>query len=144
MIDQVRDVEVGLVAGGDQLREADAAADRPREQGAQDAAALGDQRDVALRELLQLQGTAGREHDPVGDVDEADRVGPQEAHRACRLLQRLLPLLALGTRLTEAGRQDDRRTSASLRQLLHGLQNMVTAEEDKTHVRHGRKEPMSG
>ena len=71
-------------------------------------------------------------------------VRPQEAHRARRLLQRLLPLLALGTGLTEAGRQHDRRTSTSLRQLLHGRQNMVTAEEDKTHVRHGRKEPMSG
>ena len=95
-------VEVGLVAGGDQLGRS-----RCRGRRRATAASRGCRRsarpaDAARREVLHLQRAGGRQHDAVGQVDQADGVRAQDAHRAGGLASALLAARALRARLADS------------------------------------------
>jgi hypothetical protein len=119
VVDEVGQFQIDLVAGGDQFGQADAARRGARQQRAQDAAALRHHPDAAHREVVHLQRAAGRQHDVVGEVDQADGVGSQDAHRAGGFDQLLL---APGTRLAGFGvaaGQHDGGGGAARRQFAH-------------------------
>src|SRR3712207_7549026 len=87
------------------LFRSDAAVGGAREERAEDAAALRDQRDPARRQLADLERAGGREHDAVGEVDQADGVRSEEhtselqsrQYLACRLLREKTKLTAFHT-----------------------------------------------
>ena len=108
--------EVDLVADRDQAREADATRIGTRQQRADQAAALADQRPPTLAQLIDGEGRIGRQrHRRIG-ADGADAVGADQAQTAFGhdafevVLQRGAGL----TRIGEAAGQDRRHPDAAL------------------------------
>jgi hypothetical protein len=139
VIDEVGEFEVHLVAGRDQLGQADAARRGARQQRAQDAAALRDDADGAGREVVHLQGAGRREHDVVGEVHQADRVRAEDAHRARGFDQMLLAPCAFRAGFGVAAGQHDGRRGAARREVAHGQVRTFGTEQHDADIRHRRQ-----
>ena len=95
---------------------------------------MRDQRDRPGRKLRKLHGTARREHDAVGDIDEPDGVGTKQAHASGRLLEFLLAALAVGTGLAKTAGEHDCGGRTGAGKLAHGLDHAVRSEQHEPHV----------
>lgn len=135
VVHEIGQVQVDLVAGGNQLRQPDAARRGTREQGTEDAAALRDHADGTGLEAFHFQRAGRREGDAVGEVDQPDGVGPQDAHAARGLQQLPLPPCAFLADLRVAAGQHDGGGGAALGQRTHGLVRALRAQQHDAHVR---------
>ncbi|CUI33553.1 Uncharacterised protein [Achromobacter xylosoxidans] len=142
--DEIRQVQVDFVAGGDQLGKSDAAGGGARQQRAQNPPALRYQPDPAADQLIRRQGAAGRQRDAVGQVDQPDRVRPQDPHRAGGVAQFALPPRALLAGLRIAAGQDDGGARADPGQFTDGLLGALRAEQHDGHVGRFRQRPYIG
>jgi hypothetical protein len=76
---------------------------------------------------------------PSGEIDETDRVRPQNAHLARRLDQLLLSSCALLAGLAVAAREHDGGRGAGCRKLAHRHVRAFGTEQHDTHVSDGGK-----
>ena len=101
------DIDIGLVAGGDDLGETQAAQRSHAIGGRAEGAALRGQRDMALDGAQAVERGGERRRILVGQVEQAQRVRAQHAHIGCAadvdqlLLQRLAGLVDLGKARSE-------------------------------------------
>jgi hypothetical protein len=134
VVDEVGNLQIHLVAGGDQLGETDAPRSRPRQQRAEDAAALRDHGDVADGKLIEFQCAAGRKRDRVVEIDQADGVRSQQAHRAGCRLERLLSLRACRPGFGVSAGEHDGGGSAAGSQLPNRLFGALGPEQHDADV----------
>ena len=139
VIHKISQLQIDLIAGGNQFGQAHATRRRARQQRAQNAAALRHHADIAHGEVIHRQRAAGRERNVVAQVHQANRVGAEQAHRACGFFQELLAPRALFAGLGVAAGQHNRRRRAALRQLTHRLLRTLMAQQHDGHVRHLRQ-----
>ena len=102
--------QVGLVAGGDQVREAEAPRRAARHDGAEHGAGLRHQREPPGRQAFRLQRRVHAAGAARIEVHEAHGIRPQDAHarRACGGEQAFLPRAPLRPRFGEAIGEDGR------------------------------------
>ena len=135
VVDEIRQLEVDLVARRDELRQSDPARRGTRQERAEDAAALRDDADPAHGKVIHLERTGRRQHDAVGEVHQADRVRAEDAHRAGGLDELLLAARAVLAGFGVAAGQHDRRGGTAGGQVAHRQVRAFRAEQDDAHVR---------
>ena len=138
IVDKISQLQIDLVAGGNQLGQTNAARCSTREQGAQDAAALRHHADRADWEMRHFQRAAGRQNDVVGQVHQADGVGAEDAHAACGFDQLSLTARARFAGLGVAAGQHDGGSRSAFGQVAHGDVSPLSTEQDDGDVGHGR------
>ena len=107
--DAFGDIDVGLVAGRDEMAEAEPALDREREEVGAERAALADDADRAGARPQRIEvGREGR-IEPGMDVEHAEAIRPEQLHAARRAAARQLRPAARG--LPRRSRRSRRRTS---------------------------------
>ena len=105
-------VDISFVADAEQPAEANATADRPVDDAAAEGAALGEEGDVAARRHARDKGRVQRQM----RVDDADAVGPHDAHAIAPgdLDDLFLDGNALAADLAESAGDDHGRLDAAL------------------------------
>ena len=93
----------------------------------------------ADREVVHLERAGRRQHDVVGEVDEPDRVRPEDAHRAGSFHELLLPARAFFAGFGVAAGEHDRGRGAAGRELAHGKMRPLGAEQHDADVGHARE-----
>nr|WP_257101362.1 hypothetical protein [Streptomyces sp. alain-838] len=140
VVEVVREVGHGLVAGGDEQVEADAAGPPGRGRHRLDhGAAVGDGRQPARP---TLEGREHRQVEAAGDVDQADPVGAHQGHAGLPG-RRHHPPLQLGSflpRLREAAGDGDHASGAGLGRLLDHVDGPLGADR----AEHGVHRPPDG
>ena len=134
---EIREVEIGFVAGGNDVGEADARVHRAQQERAErGGAALADERDVA-GQAAQRARRSGRP-DVVPDVGEAQAIGAGDA-QAGLPRERADFFLQIEPRLDaafgEAGGNDDRRAGLLRVTFLHHGEHLVVGHDDADQIR---------
>ena len=79
-VNEIGQFQIDFVACRNKFGQADTARRRARKQRTEDTAALRDDANRASREMIHLQRTRRRQHHTIRNVDQADRVGPENPH----------------------------------------------------------------
>jgi hypothetical protein len=147
VVEEVAEIDVGHVAEGEDVGEAEAAGGGPVEDGGGDRPGLGDEGEVAglRRQMHEARVDALRRR------DEADAVRTEDAHemRLGRLKHLLLEGMAgSGLAFAEAGGDDDGRPAAALPKLgdqpRHGLRRRGDDGEVGNHRQLGDRAVVEG
>jgi hypothetical protein len=134
VLDEVVAREVGLVADGDEGREAQVQGIGILDDGQPEGARLRQEPDVALDR--RVRGERRVHPNVVVGVDDAHAVGSDDPHSgfAGDAEQFLLHLLAGGAGLSEAGGDDDHAVNALLGALAGGLHRQLGGHDDDGQV----------
>jgi hypothetical protein len=100
---------------------------------------LRDDANIASDKMIDFKGATGGQHDTVSDIDQADRVGPEQPHRPGSFDQLALARLAFGARFGIAAGQHDGGGGAALGQRTHRLMGALGAQQDDADVRRLRQ-----
>jgi len=141
---EVRDVHIALVAGADDVGDADARVARPFHHRAADGAALRDDRKVAHGQRLSLGQHRGHAHGQAsthGDQAGAVRPNYVDALLGRVLQQRPLQLQPARPHVTEPSGEDERLTGPDGRTVLQHLTHMAGRDGDDYDIRRARQIP---
>ena len=119
LLDEVGKFEVGFVARGHQLREADAARGGAGEQRPEYASALRHNPDGPRGKVIHFQRARGRKDNVVREIHEPNRVGAENPHRAGSFHELLLASGAFLAGFGIAAREHDGGCSAAGGKLAH-------------------------
>ena len=134
-IEEIAELEIGLIADRKAVREADAAGLRPVEERGHQRPRLADQADPPGRKPIDVERRRGAQHEMVRGADQAQAVRPEQTH-AVAAGRRHDPGLqpgALGPGVGEFRGDDDGRLRSGPRALAHRRLDVIAR-----HRHHGQ------